>query len=159
MNKKSPQKNILLEELKKLLLEGSASTQEDIKRHLITLGFEVNQAKISRLLRKIGAIKISNEHGQIVYCIPKEPAPPQAKSLLANLVIDIKHNETVIVIHTSPGSASLFARLIDHNLGKLNVLGTVAGDDTIVVIPKQTKNIDKTLLEVKKLLSEIKSGQ
>lgn len=154
--KKPALKNILLEELKKLLLEGSASTQEDIKRHLTQLGFEVNQAKISRLLRKIGAIKISNEHGQIVYSLPKEPAPPQAKSLLANLVIDIKNNETVIVIHTSPGSASLFARLIDHNLSKLNVLGTVAGDDTILVIPKNIKNIGQTLIEVKNLLSEIK---
>ena len=154
--RKPKAKNILLEELKKLLLEASASTQEDIKRHLTTLGFEVNQAKISRLLRKLGAIKTSNEYGQVVYRIPKEPAPPQAKSLLANLVIDIKHNETVIVIHTSPGSASLFARLIDHNLAKLNVLGTVAGDDTIIVIPKITKQISKTLKEVKTLLSELK---
>lgn len=156
MIKKKPQpKNVLLEELKKLLLEGSASTQEDIKRHLSTLGFDVNQAKISRLLRKIGAIKTSNEYGQIVYCIPKELAPAQAQSFSAHLV-DIKNNESVIVIHTSPGSASLFARLIDHNLAKLNVLGTVAGDDTIIVIPKLTKYINKTIEEVKNLLSQIK---
>jgi transcriptional regulator of arginine metabolism len=145
----------MLESLKKLLVEGSTSTQEDIKQHLTKLGFEVNQAKISRLLRKIGAIKTSNEYGQIVYCLPKEPAPPSAKSLLTNLVIDIERNETLIVIHTSPGSASLFGRVIDHNLVKLNVLGTVAGDDTIIVIPRSVKQIEQTFLNIKELLTEI----
>jgi transcriptional regulator of arginine metabolism len=145
----------MLESLKKLLVEGSTSTQEDIKQHLTKLGFEVNQAKISRLLRKLGAIKTSNEYGQIVYCLPKEPAPPSAKSLLTNLVIDIERNEMLIVIHTSPGSASLFGRVIDHNLVKLDVLGTVAGDDTIIVIPRSVKQIEQTFLNIKELLTEI----
>jgi transcriptional regulator of arginine metabolism len=145
----------MLEGLKKLLIEGSASTQEDIKQHLTKLGFDVNQAKISRLLRKIGAIKASNEFGQVVYCLPKEPAPPQAKSTLANLIIDIEANETVIVIHTSPGSASLFGRLIDHNLAKLGVLGTVAGDDTLFVMPRSIKQIDQVLSEIKELLRRL----
>jgi transcriptional regulator of arginine metabolism len=145
----------MLEELKKLLIEGSASTQEDIKQHLTKTGYDVNQAKISRLLRKIGAVKISNEHGQVVYCLPKEPAPPQAKSLLANLVIDIEANESLIVIHTSPGSASLFGRLIDHNLMKLGVLGTVAGDDTLLVIPRSIKHVQHVMGEIKELLSQL----
>lgn len=143
------------DDLKKLLIEGSASTQEGIKQYLTQLGYEVNQAKISRLLRKLGAVKVSNEYGQVVYCLPKEPAPPQAKSLLSNLVIDIECNESLIVIHTSPGSASLFGRVIDHNLLKLNVLGTVAGDDTIIVVPKSAKLIQHVLADIKELLMEI----
>lgn len=143
------------DDLKKLLIEGSASTQEGIKQYLTQLGYEVNQAKISRLLRKLGAVKVSNEYGQVVYCLPKEPAPPQAKSLLSNLVIDIECNESLIVIHTSPGSASLFGRVIDHNLLKLNILGTVAGDDTIIVVPKSTKFIQQVLSDIKELLMEI----
>lgn len=149
----SPRK--MLDDLKKLLLEGSASTQEDIKQHLTKLGYEVNQAKISRLVRKLGAIKTSNEYGQVVYCLPKEPAPPQAKSVLSHLIIDIECNESLIVIHTSPGSASLFARVIDHNLSKLGVLGTVAGDDTILVVPKSAKNILTTLADIHSLLTQI----
>jgi transcriptional regulator of arginine metabolism len=143
----------LLDDLKKLLVEGSASTQEDIKQHLTKLGLEVNQAKISRLLRRLGAVKVSNEYGQVVYSLPKEPAPPQAKSSLANLVIDIESNESLIVIHTSPGSASLFGRLIDHNLLKSNVLGTVAGDDTLIVVPKSVKLIPQILLDIRELLA------
>lgn len=142
----------MLEELKKLLLEGSASTQENIKQYLTKQGYEVNQAKISRLLRKIGAVKIINESGQAIYALPKEPAPPQTKSTLANLVIDIESNENLIVIHTSPGSASLFGRLIDHNLLKLGVLGTVAGDDTVIVVPRSVKELQKIMAEIKSLL-------
>lgn len=143
----------MLEDLKKLLVEGSASTQEDIKVYLTKKGYEVNQAKISRLLRKLGAVKISNEYGQVVYSLPKEPAPPQAKSLITNLIISIEANESVIVIHTSPGSASLFGRVIDHNLARIGVLGTVAGDDTILVIPRSTKQISKVVAGIKELLT------
>lgn len=145
----------MLEELKKLLVEGSATTQEEIKHYLTELGYEVNQAKISRLLRKIGAVKTSNEYGQVVYCLTKEPAPPATKSLLTNLVIDIEANETIIVIHTSPGSASLFGRLVDHNLVKLGVLGTVAGDDTLLVIPRSIKEINQVLRDIKDLLIRV----
>lgn len=147
----SSQKDTLQKALKIILVEGLAKTQDDIKHHLTQLGYEVNQAKISRLLRKIGAVKVSNELGQVVYNLPKEPAPPAPKSLLTNLVMDISSNESVIVIHTSPGSASLFARLIDHHLVKLNVLGTVAGDDTILVIPRSIKEIKPTLAAIKNL--------
>ena len=150
-----PKSAHLTEELKRLLIEGLASTQEDIKQRLSELGFEVNQAKISRLLRKVGAVKISNERGQVVYSLTKEPAPPQAKSALANLIIDITCNETLIVIHTSPGSASLFGRLIDHNQSKLDILGTVAGDDTLIVIPRSIQKITQILDRIKELLTEI----
>lgn len=145
----------LSESLRKLLIEGSASTQEDIKQYLLQLGLEVNQAKISRMLRKLGAVKASNEYGQIVYTLPKEPAPPQAKSLLSHLVIDIECNESLIVIHTSPGSASLFGRVLDHHLIKLNVLGTIAGDDTLLVVPRSTKLLQQTLIAIKQLLDSI----
>jgi transcriptional regulator of arginine metabolism len=145
----------ILDSLKKLLIEGAASTQEDIKQHLTKLGFEVNQAKISRLLRKLGAVKTSNDYGQVVYCLPKEPGPPKAKSALSNLVIDIECNETVIVVHTSPGSAAIFGRVLDYNLGKLNILGTVAGDDTIIIVPRTIKEIQKTLVSVRELLLKL----
>ncbi|MBA2653637.1 MAG: ArgR family transcriptional regulator [Gammaproteobacteria bacterium] len=145
----------MLEDMKKLLVEGTAATQEGIKQHLINLGYEVNQAKISRLLRKLGAVKTSNEYGHVVYLMPKEPALPQAKSLLSNLIIDINANESLIVIHTSPGSASLFGRLIDHNMVKLKVLGTVAGDDTLIVIPKSVKHLAQTLSDIQELLAQL----
>lgn len=118
-------------------------------------GFDVNQSKISRLLRKLTAIKIKNERGETVYALPKEPAPPSAKSPLIHLILNIAANENLVVIQTSPGSASLIARLIDYHERESTILATLAGDDTIFVAPKSIKDIEKTLTEVKRLLARI----
>ncbi len=147
------QKNLsLLESFRDLLSKGTARTQEDLKNSLNEQGFEVNQSKISRLLRKIGAIKTLGAEGQIVYQLPSEPEPPIAGSPIENLVLDISHNEIMIVVRTSPGSASLIARVIDYNSEKLNCLGSVAGDDTIFIVPKSIKTLEKTYKELKALL-------
>ena len=140
----------ITEALRKLLLASSMTTQEDLVETLIKQGYDVNQSKISRLLRKLGATKAKNKEGEFVYCLPKEPAPPTA-STLKNLIIDIVANETTVVIHTSPGSASLIARLLDHT--EANILGTVAGDDTIMIIPESVKHTQKTLNTIKKMLA------
>lgn len=135
-----------------LLLKATIGTQEEICKALQEMGHDINQSKASRLLRKIGAIKSKNELGQIVYRLSKEPAPPTPKSSLSHLIIDIVHNEVAVVVHTSPGSASLIARLLDHHQTKAKILGTVAGDDTILIIPKETKNIEQTFENIKKVL-------
>jgi transcriptional regulator of arginine metabolism len=141
--------------LKALLLERKASTQEEICLSLTAQGFDINQSRASRLLRKIGAIKIQNEKGQIVYSLPKEPIPPSMESALTNLIVDVSANEVMVVVITKPGSASLVARLLDFNQLQTEILGTIPGDDTIFVSPKSIKNIPKMLDEVKKLLSSI----
>jgi len=133
------------ETLKTILLSDTVGTQEEIKKALEELGYEINQSKISRLLRKLGAIKTSNERNQIVYTLPLEPAPQASKNILSQLIISIRTNETLIVIHTNPGSASLIGRLVDHHRDKLHLLGTVAGDDTLFIAPKSVKHIAKTL--------------
>ena len=145
----------LLEALHNLLIQGMTSTQEEIKASLIAQGFEVNQSKISRLLRKIGAVKTNNERGEIIYSLPRDPAPPPPTSPLKNLITTVDHNETCIVISTLPGAASLIARLIDHNLQKLGVIGTLAGDDTILVIPREVKKVNWMVSELKDFLSSM----
>lgn len=142
----------LIDAIKDLLLEGVVGTQEEIIHALQQKGFQVNQSKISRLLRKVGAVKTSNEKGESLYSLQRELTLPSADSSLACLIIDIVFNETLIVIHTNPGSASLIARLLDHQAQSLKILGTVAGDDTLLVVPKSTKEITKTIIAIKKRL-------
>lgn len=154
-DKDAQQENAMIEALKQILFSGAAGTQEEIIQALEQKHFTVNQSKISRLLRKLGAVKITNERKQIIYALPREPAPPTSRLVLSQLIVNITMNETLIVIHTNPGSASLIARLLDHNVEELQVLGTVAGDDTVFIAPKSVKNIDKTLLAVKKFLTII----
>ena len=138
--------------IKDLLLEGSVGTQEEIIHALRERGISINQSKVSRLLRRVGAVKISNERGESSYSLHREPLPPSTESSLARLIVDVVANETMIVIHTNPGSASLIARLLDYQTQELAILGTVAGDDTLLVVPKSTRHIKISLAAVKKRL-------
>lgn len=138
----------LLLELKSMLLHGVKATQHTLCEALNQKGYHINQSKISRLLRKINAVKSKNEHGELVYCLPHDIMPPSISTLLNELVIDIVANEAMIIIKTSPGSASLIARIMDHK--KCQILGTIAGDDTIFVAPESIKKIN----EVTQLISK-----
>jgi len=138
--------------LRHLLSEGRANTQEDLKNKLKEMGFEINQSKISRLLRKLSAVKTVGANGEIAYQLSKEPEPPTKSVTIEHLIIEITRNENLIVIRTSPGSASMIARILDHNAEKIASLGSVAGDDTIIVIPKSVKSIEEVLKAVKQLL-------
>lgn len=150
--KKAENTEALVEALRLLLMGREASTQEDICTTLEKEGYEINQSKVSRLLRKIGAIKVVNTKGQTVYSLPREPAPPSIDTPLRDLVLDVFSNETMVVIFTSPGSASMVGRMLDYSQSTTEILGTIAGDDTIFVAPKSIKNIQKLYKEVKDLL-------
>ncbi len=142
----------LLEALRTILQTGQAATQDAISEALTAQGFSVNQSKISRLLRKVGAVKMSNSQKQVIYSLPKEPPPLSPDSPLSGLIVDIVRNETLIIVRTSPGSASMIARLLDFNQEDTAILATIAGDDTIFVVPKSITDIEQTLLEIKHLL-------
>ena len=129
----------LINDLKHLLIQGGRTTQHMLCSALAEKGHSVNQPKISRFLKKINAIKLKNEDGEMVYRLPHDMAPPSIASEVSRLVINIVHNETTILIKTSPGSASLIARIIDNK--KCKILGTLAGDDTIFVAPLSIKTI------------------
>jgi transcriptional regulator of arginine metabolism len=143
----------LIDALRTLLLGREAATQEDLCAALEKRGYEINQSKASRVLRKIGAIKVVNEKGQTVYSLPREPAPPSMTTPLRDLILDVICNEVLVVIFTSPGSASMVARVLDYNQIQTEILGTLAGDDTIFVAPKSVKEIRKLTQEIKGLLS------
>jgi transcriptional regulator of arginine metabolism len=146
-------KNIsVVDAVKNLLVSGSATTQEDICLSLAKRGILVNQSKISRLLRKLGAVKMLNHQQEAIYSLPLEPLLPPQHSQLGQLVLDITANETMIVIRTDPGSASLIARLLDHHYQELQILGTLAGDDTLFVVPKSIKTLKKLMVSIKKVL-------
>ena len=140
----------LTDTLRNLLAEGgSTHTQAELMESLLEAGFSVNQSKISRLLRKIGATKTVNQTGLAVYRLPWEPGPPSTQAALSHLVIEIVRNENLVLVRTSPGGAAVIARLIDHTAEELNVLGSVAGDDTVLVVPRSIKTIQDTFEAIK----------
>lgn len=140
--------------LRKLIREGEASTQEEICESLRKKDFDVTQSTVSRDLRRIGAIKVTNAEGEIVYRLPEDHAPAQLNltSDLSGLLKEIEANESMIVLHTTPGSASLLARHLDTSRAAIGILGTIAGDDTIFVVPASTKKITSVIRNMKQEL-------
>ena len=146
----------LIKAFKALLKEENFGSQGEIVEALKEQGFDnISQSKVSRMLSKFGAVRIRNAKQEMVYCLPAEMGVPTAKSPLRQLVIDIMHNEMMIIIRTSPGAAQLIARLLD-SLGKADgVLGTIAGDDTIFIAPAKISEIDVTLDRVRTLFDTV----
>jgi transcriptional regulator of arginine metabolism len=126
--------------LRGLLADGFEGTQSDLCSALQSHGFDVTQSTISRVLKNLGVVKIS-EKGRTIYRPPLDTPRAALNHGLAPLVQSVQRNETMIIIKTAPGSAMLVAGFIDHHCAD-DVLGTVAGDDTLFVAPKSVKNIE-----------------
>lgn len=139
--------------LKEFLSKGTAESQQEICQFLQKQGLNVNQAKISRLLRKLGIVKIKNERGKVIYWLPKEPPPPEPSGSISSLVKDIAFNESMIIVHTIPGAAQVIARLLDYWSNDSRVLGTIAGDDSILVVPKTVADIKLVAKKISTLLA------
>ena len=142
----------LVQTFKELLKQEQFSSQGDIVDALKSHGYDnISQSKVSRMLSKYGAVRTRNARQEMVYCLPAELGVPTAESPLNQLVLDIEHNEMMIVIHTSPGAAQLIARLLDSVSKSDGVLGTIAGDDTIFIAPTNVKTIGQTLEKLEHL--------
>lgn len=135
--------------LRQLIREGEASTQVELCSALKRKKFDVKQSTVSRDLRRIGAVKATNSEGEIIYLLPEQAQIPRANHDVSQLVIEIRSNESMIVIQTTPGSASLIAADLDRMRVSLGILGTLSGDDTIFVAPVSTKQISKVEQKIK----------
>ncbi len=132
------------------LINSFMGGQQELRDELARQGYSVTQSTISRVLRKLGAVRAYNDQKEAYYVLPSEDSLPPVDSTIGDLVTDVVANESLIVVSTKPGSASLIARHLDFNAD--TVIGTIGGDDCILVVPQSTKKISATLDEIKKLL-------
>lgn len=146
----------LIKAFKEILKAESYGSQGEIVEALKAQGHDnISQSKISRMLSKFGAVRTRNARGDMVYCLPPELGMPTAKSPLKQLVLDIVHNNVMVIIRTSPGAAQLIARLLDSLSKKDGVLGTIAGDDTIFIAPADVTKIDELCERVENLFENV----
>jgi transcriptional regulator of arginine metabolism len=138
-----------LNALRKILESGKSSTQEELRDMLEAKGHDVNQSTISRDLRKIGAIKGTDNKSRTVYRLSEMSSESNfVGQSIGDLILNITHNDSMIVIQTSPGSASLVARHLDINK-PADILGTIAGDDTIFVAPSKEHSIKQSIIAIR----------
>jgi transcriptional regulator of arginine metabolism len=117
-----------------LLQQGLAGTQEEIVERLAADGFAATQATISRDLDDVGAVR-SHDNGRTVYSLPDRNGPPTGfgKRIIAELVRSVEASSNLVVVKTFPGMAPTVGAVLDQ-AGVAGVLGTVAGDDTVLVV-------------------------
>ncbi|MBC7342192.1 MAG: arginine repressor [Clostridia bacterium] len=124
-----------------LITQRPISTQERLTAELIEAGFEVSQATVSRDIKEMGLIKVMGRDGNYYYACPNPEAPNpiiRLKRLFADSVLKIDTSDNLVVIKTLPGVAHAVASCID-GIGWPEIIGTVAGDDTILAVIKNRK--------------------
>ena len=132
------QKTLRLLEIEKIIAEESISTQEELLKILKNKGISCTQATLSRNLRQIGAGRIPNGAGGYKYSLSENIRSSDNSKVKLNLVPviqDIIEAKGLMIIKTIPGNASSTAFHIDE-AGRYEIAGTIAGDDTILLIPR-----------------------
>lgn len=139
--------------IQELITNEIIRTQEELVERLLQEGFNVTQATISRDIKEMGLVKIPGPNDEYRYSIPGvHPVSYQErlKRMCREVVISFDSSENIVVIKTIPGNAQALAHVLD-NAGWKEVIGSVAGDDTIflVVKPKdETEKIVKRLTDL-----------
>lgn len=121
-----------------LIEAGSVRSQSDLVTLLKKSGFRVTQATASRDLEEIGAIRGRSKSGESIYQIPDsgDDARARVSPMPFKLILSVDHSANLAVIHTLPGAAQFLASSLDH-ADLTGVIGTIAGDDTIILVSKK----------------------
>lgn len=128
----------------KLIKNSKISNQEELLSKLNECGFKYTQATLSRDLKYLKAGKIADEEKGKIYFLPGElPEDPSTEDLVTNAVskgfLSIEYSGNMAVIKTLPGFASGIALRID-GMKAFEIIGTIAGDDTILIIAREGIN-------------------
>ena len=132
-----------------LLSEHEVRSQPELLDLLLEHGVTVTQATLSRDLVELDAVRVRTHDGVLVYAVPAEggdrrPSAPgetaaaghRLQRLLAELLVSADASANLVVLRTPPGAAQFLASALDKSeLG--GVLGTIAGDDTVLVIGRE----------------------
>jgi len=116
----------------------AVSSQGQLVELLAADGIVATQATVSRDLEDLGAIKVRVPGGETVYAVPAMPKDAVApedhlRRVCSEWVVEVAHSHNLVVLRTPPGSAHVVGSALDR-AGLSDVLGTVAGDDTLLLV-------------------------
>jgi transcriptional regulator of arginine metabolism len=143
MNKSYRQGQIL-----KLIHARRIHTQEELARALKQIGIPATQVTLSRDIRELRLAKTADGYRQLA----AEPAGPDFASLAAEFLRDVRQAQNLLVLKTSPGNANTVAVALDREEWP-EVVGTVAGDDTILVVLPDTPTAETARARLLEMLS------
>ena len=124
-------------------------TQDELARELSLLGIQTTQVTLSRDIRELGLVKTAEGYRQL----PTETPGPQLADAAEEYLQDIRVAQNLVVLRTSPGNANSLAVAIDREELQ-EVVGTVAGDDTVLVVAPD----NESAAQLRKYLLALISG-
>ncbi len=144
----------------RLLAEAAVANQTQLVEQLAEVGISATQATVSRDLEELGAIKVRAPGGATMYAIPELPTDQLApedhlRRVLGEWLVDVERSGDLVVLRTPPGSAHVVASALDR-AGLANLVGTVAGDDTLLAIAAE--GVGPTLAEELEALAGLAAG-
>lgn len=135
-----------------LVKRESVASQEELRLRLAKRGFRVNQATLSRDIHELGLAKTADG-----YALPRTHRAPQTllpalPRLLREFLLEVREAQNLLVLKTTVGSAQPVAAALDSQ-GWSEVVGTIAGDDTILVISSDNKSAKTLATRLREMLA------
>ena len=122
-----------------IIESGIVETQDELIEILNREGYSVTQATVSRDLKSLGVVKVSTRDNRYRYSLPHSAGhdnkriSEKYKAILRETVIRVDYAINTVVVNTNPGMAQAAAAALD-GIGGENIVGTLAGDDTIFIV-------------------------
>ncbi len=142
--------------IRDILANELISTQEELCDALRKRGYDVTQATVSRDIKELRLTKVPDRNGYH-YALPDVTNPKSSlermKRVFKDSVINVDYSENIIVIKTLPGTAQTVGFVIDA-MDNVNILGNVAGDDTIFVLIKPLDQVMAVMDEFRRYIEE-----
>lgn len=137
-----------------IIAEKDVKTQEQLTYELKAAGLMVTQATVSRDIKELGLIKIPLTDGSYKYAVTRQESTDNRENLtiFSRSVIDIQAAMHTIVVKTQAGMANAVAASIDTFLSA-EIMGTIAGDDTILIIAQTPTKAEEMAIKLRKIFS------
>jgi transcriptional regulator of arginine metabolism len=124
-----------------ILEKEGVTSQAELVKMLADEGVEATQVTVSRDLEELGAVKVRRPGGALVYALPAgpndRPAPElHLRRVLGEWMADVASSGNLVIVRTPPGCAHVVGSALDR-AGLSEVVGTVAGDDTVLVVTRE----------------------
>ena len=132
-----------------LIKEQNIETQQELTVALASVGFDVTQATVSRDIKELGLVKVASNGGGYKYAFANRAKTESSQHLniFSRAVTNVDYAMHTVVVKTYAGMAPAVAASLDSSIGQ-EILGTIAGDDTILIItenPEEAAKLSKKL--------------
>lgn len=136
----------------RVVREHRIQSQDELRAALVGEGFRVTQATLSRDIRELGLAKLADREGGAFYTHPHRGAVrPDLGQMLPALLVSVDGVGPLLVLKTASGSAGTVTEALDQ-AGWNEIIGTIAGDDTVLVITRSSKLREQAAARIQALI-------